>query len=116
LRRIKDSAELEIAAVRRDGTLRASRPIWVVPAGDNLFVRAPYGEASGWHRASRASGQVRIRAGGIEKDVTIADADMGVLDQVDAAYRSKYGRYASIVDAITGPAPRASTVRLLPRP
>jgi len=115
LRRINHSDELEIAAVRRDGTLRAPRPIWVVRVGDDLFVRAAYGEASGWHRAARASGQARIRAG-IENDVAIDDADAGVLEQVDAAYRSKYGRYASIVDSITKAPQRASTLRLVPCP
>jgi Uncharacterized protein conserved in bacteria (DUF2255) len=29
--------------VRRDGTLRTPRPIWVVRAGDELYVRAAYG-------------------------------------------------------------------------
>jgi hypothetical protein len=116
LRRINESDELEIAAVRPDGTLRAPRPIWVVRVGDGLFVRAAYGEASGRHHAARASGEARIRVSGIERDVTIADADEGVLDPVDAAYRSKYGRYASIVDSITEPASRASTVKLVPRP
>ncbi len=41
-------------------------------------------------------------AGGVEKDVTVEDAGVGVLDAVDAAYREKYGRrYESIVDNIT---------------
>jgi hypothetical protein len=40
---------------------------------------------------ARASGQARISAGGVEKDVTVQDADASVLDAVDAAYREKYG-------------------------
>ncbi len=72
--------------------------------------------ASGWHRVARASGQARISAGGVEKDVTVEDADDGVLDTVDAAYREKYGRrYASIVDSITDTDHRATTLRLMPR-
>lgn len=35
LQRISDSDELEIAAVRRDGTLRGGRPIWVVRVADD---------------------------------------------------------------------------------
>jgi hypothetical protein len=50
----------------------------------------------------------------VEKDVTIEEAHGGVNDQVDAAYRSKYGRYARIVDAITPTAHRATTLRLVP--
>jgi hypothetical protein len=116
LRRIGGAEELEIAAVRRDGTRRVPRPIWVVRAGDGLYVRAAYGAASGWHRSARASGQARISAGGVEKDVTVQDADAGVLDTVDAAYREKYGRrYASIVDSITDTDHRAATLRLMPR-
>jgi hypothetical protein len=116
LRRIGDAEELEIAAVRRDGTRRAPRPIWVVRAGDGLYVRAAYGPGSGWHRVARASGQARISAGGVEKDVNVEDADGGVLDLVDAAYRETYGRrYASIVDSITDTDHRATTLRLMPR-
>jgi hypothetical protein len=114
LQRVNESDELEIAAVRGDSTLREGRPIWVVRAGDDLYVRAAYGSASRWHRVARASGQARIRAGGVEKDVTVEDADEAVLDQVDAAYRSKYSRYAGIVDGITDAEYRAMTLRLVP--
>jgi hypothetical protein len=44
------------------------------------------------------------------------DADQAVLDQVDAAYRQKYGgRYAGIVDSITDAEHRATTLRLTPQ-
>ena len=116
LNRIGTADELEIAPVRRDGTLRAARPIWVVRAGDNLYVRAAYGPGSRWHRAAWTSGQARISAGGVEKDVNVQDADSGVLDLIDAAYRDKYGRrYQSIVDSITDADHRATTLLLTPR-
>ena len=54
LSRINASDELEIEAVLRDGTHRTPRPIWVVRVGDDLFVRAAYGEKSRWHRAASA--------------------------------------------------------------
>lgn len=92
LRRISGAEELEIAPVRRDGTRRVPRPIWVVRAGNDLYVRAAYGAGSGWHRMARASGQARISAAGVEKDVTVKNAEDAVLDAVDAAYREKYGR------------------------
>ena len=48
--------------------------------------------------------------------MNVEAADEHVLDQIDAAYREKYGRrYASIVDTITDPEHRATTLRLLPR-
>jgi hypothetical protein len=47
--------------------------------------------------------------------VAFADADHGIDDQVDAAYRTKYHRYAaSIVNSIVTPQARAATLRLAP--
>ena len=115
LRRIAAPQELEIAPVRRNGELRAPTTIWAVRAGDELYVRAAYGPGTGWHRVARASGHGHIKAGDVERDVTIEDADDGVFDAVDAAYRAKYGRYASIVDGITNDRARATTLRLRPR-
>jgi hypothetical protein len=112
---IADAQELEIAPRLRDGSQRTPVPIWVVRAGDDLFVRAAYGAGSGWHRVARKSREARIRAGGVEKDVTIEEADAAANDRVDAAYRSKYGRYASIVDSITDADHRSTTLRLVPR-
>ena len=116
LTRIEAAQELEITPRRRDGTLRKSVPIWVVRAGGDLYVRAAYGPGTGWHRAARTSRQGRIRAGGVEKDVTLEDADGAVNDQVDAAYRTKYRRYAgSILDTVINAQARASTLKLVPR-
>jgi hypothetical protein len=79
-------------------------------------VRAAYGSGSGWHRVAQASGRARISAGGVEKDVTVEDAEDAMLDAVNGAYREKYGRrYASIVDTITDDDHRATTLRLMPR-
>ena len=114
--RFADTRELEIAPIRRDGSKRKPRPIWVVRAGNDLYVRAAYGAGSGWHRVARSSGQALISAGGVEKAVTVQDADAAVLDEVDAAYRTKYGRrYGSIVDSINDHEHRATTLLLLPR-
>jgi hypothetical protein len=116
LSRIADAEELEIAPVRRNGELRRATPIWVVRAGDDLYVRGAYGVNKGWHGVARTSGRARISAGGIQRDVAIEDADQAVLDEVDAGYRSKYGsRYASIVDSITDAEHRATTLRLVPQ-
>ncbi|MHA5049708.1 DUF2255 family protein [Streptomyces sp. SD15] len=45
---------------------------------------------SRWCLASLPWG--RIRAGGVDRDVTFVDVDGGVDDQVDAVCRAKYGR------------------------
>ncbi|TMG35976.1 MAG: DUF2255 family protein, partial [Chloroflexi bacterium] len=56
------------------------------------------------------------RAGGIEKDVTFVDAEHNINDDVDAAYRAKYRRYAgSILNSVLTPQARSTTIKLLPR-
>ena len=114
LARIDADDELQIAPRRRDGMLRRPVPIWAVRAGDGLYVRAAYGAGSVWHRVARTTGEARISGGGVEKDVTVEDAEEAVYDEVDAAYRAKYGRYASIVDEITDDQARSTTLRLVP--
>jgi len=58
-----------------------------------------------------------IRAGGIDKDVTFVGADSDINDQIDAAYRTKYRRYAaSIVSHIVSPEARSATIKLVPHP
>jgi uncharacterized protein DUF2255 len=48
--------------------------------------------------------------------VTFADADHRLDDEIDAAYQSKYRRYAkSITDPTISPVARSTTIRLVPR-
>jgi hypothetical protein len=115
LDRIADAQEVDIAPLRRNGELRKPTPIWAVRVGDELYVRAAYGSGSAWYGVARTSRQARISIGGIERDVTVEDVDSSVLDAVDAAYRSKYGHYASIVDKLVEPEHRINTVRLVPQ-
>ena len=115
LTRIGTADELELASVRRDGTLRKPRTIWVVRVGGDLYVRSMYGRAGGWFPGTQARHQGR-RAGGVERDVTFADADPDLNDQVDAAYRDKYRRYGErIIGGVVNPEARAATVKLVPR-
>jgi hypothetical protein len=50
LDRIGGAEELEIASVRRDGTLRKPVTICVVSHGDDLYVRSVNGRTSSWFR------------------------------------------------------------------
>ena len=116
LSRVGDAEELQIASARRDGTLGRSRTIWVVPYGGSLYVRSVNGPSAAWFRGTQVRHEGRIRAGGVDRDVAFADADHGLDDEIDAAYRGKYRRYAkSITDSITRPGARSTTIRLLPR-
>src|SRR5438132_10521035 len=90
LTRIGTAEELQIASVRADGTLRKPVTIWVVRDGDSLYVRSVKGPSSAWFRGAQERHEGRIRAGGVEKDVTFVAAGHEIDDVVDAAYRAKY--------------------------
>ena len=111
--------ELEIAPRRSDGTLRKPVTVWAVRLGDDLYVRAVNGRTAVWFRAALERHEGHISAGGVEKDVTfvdVDDTDPALSDQLDAAYRSKYRRYAkNIVDSIITPQARAATIKIVPR-
>jgi hypothetical protein len=116
LRRIGEAEELQLASVRSDGTPRPYVTIWVVRAGDDLYVRSAYGSTNPWFRRAKASGAGRIRAGGLERDVTFAEATPGVHAAIDAAYHAKHDRYGPrIVGSVVGPQVEAVTIKLVPR-
>ena len=99
--------ELELSALRGDGTPRRPLTIWVVRHGDDLYVRSWRGPTGGWFRAAHARGEGHISAGGVEKDVEFVDANDDVNDPIDAAYRTKYRRYADsyVTPMVSEPAP-----------
>ena len=107
--------ELELAPRRGDGTLRKGVTIWVVRVGDDLYVRSWRGRSGAWFRAVQAHHEGHIQAGGIEKDVTfVEEANPGINDQIDTAYRTKYRRSASYVPPMISPEARATTLKLMP--
>ena len=118
LDKIEAAEELRIASLRRDDTLRNPVTIWVVRVGDDLYVRSVNGRSSAWFRGVQVRHEGHIRAGGVEKDVAfVEETDAGVNNQIDAAYRTKYRRYAaSIINSIISPEARAATIKLMPRP
>lgn len=116
LKKIGNAEELQIALLRKDGSLRSIRIIWVVRVGDDLYVRSVNGRVSDWFRGVQTRHEGHIRAGGVEKDVAfVEESDPMVSDQIDAAYEAKYRRYASIIPSINSPTARAAAIRLVPR-
>ena len=115
LNSIGKAEELQLASRRGDGTLRPYVTMWVVRAGDDLYVRSAYGPNNSWFRRAKASGAGRIRADGLERDVTFAEPAPGVHAAIDAAYHSKYDRYGPrIVGSVVGPDAEAVTIKLAP--
>ncbi|TMR93957.1 DUF2255 family protein, partial [Nonomuraea basaltis] len=83
---IGDAEELDLASRPADGTLRRPVTMWVVRAGDALYVRCMNGRSGAWYRGTRTRHQGRISAGGIQADVAFTDADPGdtaVHDRID---------------------------------
>lgn len=116
LTKIGRAEEVRIASLRRDSTLRKPVTVWVVPIGDALYARSVRGRNGAWFRAVQESRKGRISASGVEKDVTFVDADHDVDGEVDAAYRSKYRRYAgNILNSVLTPEARSATLKLEPR-
>ena len=117
LNKIGKAEELDIMSRRRDGTLRNPVTIWVVPVGDDLYVRAVKGRTGPWFRGTQERHEGRIRAGGVEREVAFVQVmDPELNRQIDATYRTKYRRYAAnIVGSVLTPESREATLKLVPR-
>ncbi len=112
VKRIGRAEELQIAAKRADGTLRRWVPIWVVCAGEQVFVRTWYRRDNGWFGHVLDSRRARIRVPRLEADVAGEDAgeDTAKLRPgIDAAYHAKYRGYS-------GPSPWAPSCGTAPGP
>ena len=81
-----------------------------------MYVRSAYGPDSPWYRRATASGACRIRTGGIERDVSFAQAAFEAQGDIDAAYHAKYDRYGpQIVGSVVGSSAHRVTIRLVPQ-
>jgi hypothetical protein len=112
LDKIGAADELEIAAQRPDGSLRPYTTIWVVRAGGDSYR----GRGGAWFRSVLRRPEGRVRAAGVERDVTFTEVGDEGRDAIDQAYREKYAsRYASTyVDPMLTADAAAATLRLVP--
>ena len=117
LNKIGKAEELELSSLRSDGTMRKPVTIWVVRLDDDLYVRSVNGPTGAWFRGTQVRQEGRVEAGGVHKGVSFVQVvDPQINDRIDAAYRSKYRRYAAnIVGTILTPQAKASTLKLVPR-
>ena len=110
---LSSATEVDVVTTRRDGAT-ASTTIWIVADGLRVFVRSTNGAEAAWYRRATARPGA-IVASGVRRAVRFAPVQGGAdLDIVDAAYRHKYGGYASIVDHLQSTEPRAATLEVLP--
>ncbi len=112
---IGTTEEVEVASLREDGTLRGRRIIWIVRLGEELFVRSVNGPDAAWFRGVRVRHEGRVYAGDAMWNVSFVDADPSRNDEIDGAYRDKYGRDNEDVDLINRESARATTLKVVPR-
>ena len=114
LEKIGSAEELRLASRRPDGSLRPFVTIWVVRAGDDIYVRSAYGYDNPWFQRALRAAKGRIHAGGVERDVTFEphrEADAAV----DAAFHAKYDRYGrAMVGTVVSTQAVRSTLRVRP--
>lgn len=116
LERLATAEEVRVASARADGSLRRPVIVWMVRSGNDVYVRSVRGRDGSWFRGvqDRHVGQVDTR--GLVKDVTFVEVD-GPAEELDAAYRAKYRRYAGpVLDSVLTPQARAATLRVDPQP
>jgi hypothetical protein len=112
---IARASEIEISSLREDGSLTKPVTIWAVRVGEELYVRSVRGDAGGWFKAAERRHEGRIEAGDTAVDVAYEDAPHHLDEEIDAAYKEKYGYPSSPVDSIITDAAQATTVRVVPR-
>ena len=86
LGRIGGSEEVHVAPRRPDGSPHDRVTVWLVRAGDDLYVRsAVKGRNAAWYRAVEQTHEGRVSGGGVDRDVQFIDAPPDVNEEVDAA-------------------------------
>jgi len=115
LRRIAEADDLHISPFREDGvTYGTPTWIWSVVVDDALYVRAYNGQKSRWYKAALRQKAGRITAAGMTKEVSLEPVEGPVNDQIDEAYRAKYGG-SPYLEPMIGKRARAATVKVVPR-
>ena len=117
IRNIGEAEEMDLASLRRDGTVRKPVTIWVIRVGDDLYVRSWKGRTSWWFRGIEERHEGRIEAGGVGKDVRfVAEPDRDINDRIDKVYRTKYRQHGDRwVDPMVAALARDTTIKLVPR-
>ncbi len=110
--------EVDVTPIDADGTRSASRTIWSIGVGDELYVRSWKGRGAVWFRdvLETGQGEIAVTGGGASQLVRFeeVDAAASVQKQISATFLTKYADdgYAG---AMNEEAPVSATLRVLPR-
>jgi hypothetical protein len=114
LRKIAEADDLHIAPFRDDGvTYGTPTWIWSVAVGDGLYVRGYNGTKSSWYQAALRQRAGRIIAAGLTRNVIFEPVEGPINDNIDDAYRAKYGGSPYLKPMISAQA-RGATVKIMP--
>jgi hypothetical protein len=106
--------EVTIGFRRPDGSA-GSTPVWIVRAGDGIFVRSMYGRRGGWYRRLRADPDGEVLDGAHAHPVRAEPvADASTVEEVTRAYAAKYAD-SPYVGSLLSEEAAAATLRLGPR-
>jgi hypothetical protein len=110
---VDESVEIEMQTPRRDGST-SKRPIWVVVADGDAYVRSYLGERGAWYRRALADGAATIGVGDRAIEVGVEPAREGdVNKRVSQAFRAKYGeRSPGPTETMVSPEVARTTLRL----
>jgi hypothetical protein len=110
---LDDAIEVDARTPRRDGSI-SSRPIWVVVAEGDAYVRSYRGAGGAWYRHAKDDGRLTLVAGQTEIEAAVEPAtDDDVNRRVSDAYREKYGeRSPGSTETMVDPEISATTLRL----
>jgi len=111
--RLDAAIEVDARTPRSDGST-SSRPIWVVVAGGDAYVRSYRGMSGAWYRRATADGELTLMVDGDEVRATAEPVvDDDVNDRVSEAYRDKYGdRSPGSTETMVNDEVRRTTLRL----
>lgn len=114
LQHLADVEEIRIGFRRPDGSI-GSTPVWVVRAGDDLFVRSMYGTRGGWYRRLRANPDGHVQDQAHTHPVRVEPVtDAGTVVEVTRAYATKYAD-SPYVQSLLSEEAAGATLRLQAR-
>lgn len=90
---LADVREVRIETTSLDGASTHRTIIWIVTAGDEVFVRSERGTAGRWYREARQRPEVILHAEGQAiPAVALLANDADTIRKVSDAFEAKYGR------------------------
>lgn len=112
IRQITAKDDLHIAPFREDGkTYGTPTWIWNVAVHDELYVRAYNGKKSRWYQSAIKQKTGKIEAVGKIFEVRFEPVNGKINDEIDEAYRKKYGGNPYL-DSMISESARLATIKI----